>query len=905
MSLRPLRRPHRGRHGSLRLALLPALVSSALLAHAQESRPGPTQAEPAADVSFDMGFFPQGMAPKVDISRFEQSGYVAPGTYRGDIAVNRQWRAREDIVFAETADGTTHPCFSAASLARYGIAVDKLSLDPANLPAMPMPEGPFCGPLGDYVPGASLDFDSSTQVLALSVPQVYTRQNVRGYVDPSQWDAGVTAAVLGYNANIYRSSSYGNLAHSAYVGINASLHVGSWQYYHLGSASWGGPDFRYRTSAAWLQHDVPAWRAQLMVGDTTTPGQFFDPVRLRGVRLQSDDRMLPQSLRGYAPVVRGIADTNARVVVRQRGFVIYETNVAPGAFAIEDLYATGYGGDLDVEVQEADGRVRTFVVAFSNVNQLLRPGQSRWTLAAGEVEELNRIDAPRVLQGTYQRGLSNALTGFGGVTVADGYRSFLLGGAFNTPLGAVSADLTQASHRLPGGSESHGASLRMGYNKNFVDSGTDLAVAAYRYSTSGFVSLPDAAAMRDAAARGFDGDVVARQRSRMDVSINQRLGEAGGQLYLIGSTRNFWTGQGRQVDFTAGYSNRWRQLGYTLSVQRSRDTFAPLPRAGLDDRIPGDTTYVAPPRQTREDTRLFLTFSLPLGQTVRAPSLTGMYNQSRQGGNDAQLSVNGMAGSEGRLSYGAGMSYDGQDTAWNLNSQYRGGYGQAAAGLSQGSGYRQIGGGLAGGLVLHEDGLTLSPPIGDTLAIVRAPGAKGATIENGQGAKVDAAGFAIVPYMTPYELNTVVLNPKGADVGVEFEATTHHVAPRAGAVVRVDFATRVGRGVMIDALLDDGRPVPFGADVLDADGQTVGVSGQGSRLVVTGLKQSGQLSVRWGEGAGEVCHLDVVLPEKRAASVTAYEHLSGTCRVDAAAVSHSHEAAHPSMTVSAAKAEAP
>jgi hypothetical protein len=41
--------------------------------------------------------------------------------------------------------------------------------------------------------------------------------------------------------------------------------------------------------------------------------------------------MLPDSQKGYAPVVRGIARTNAQVVVRQNGYIIYQTYVAPGA----------------------------------------------------------------------------------------------------------------------------------------------------------------------------------------------------------------------------------------------------------------------------------------------------------------------------------------------------------------------------------------------------------------------------------------------------------------------------------------------------------------------------------------------------------------------------------------------
>ncbi|KYF17681.1 hypothetical protein AIZ04_25550, partial [Salmonella enterica subsp. enterica serovar Typhimurium] len=78
-------------------------------------------------------------------------------------------------------------------------------------------------------------------------------------------------------------------------------------------------------------------------------GELFDSTQFRGVQLASDDRMLPDSERGFAPVVRGVANSNAKVRISQNGLTIYETTVAPGAFEIDDLYPTGYGGDLIVQ----------------------------------------------------------------------------------------------------------------------------------------------------------------------------------------------------------------------------------------------------------------------------------------------------------------------------------------------------------------------------------------------------------------------------------------------------------------------------------------------------------------------------------------------------------------------------
>ena len=56
-------------------------------------------------------------------------------------------------------------------------------------------------------------------------------------------------------------------------------------------------------------------------------------------------------------------------------------------FAISDLYATGYNGDLEVTVKETNGKESYFVVPYSSVPQLLREGYSRYSVAAGEIRD--------------------------------------------------------------------------------------------------------------------------------------------------------------------------------------------------------------------------------------------------------------------------------------------------------------------------------------------------------------------------------------------------------------------------------------------------------------------------------------------------------------------------------------
>ncbi|MDV1016324.1 fimbria/pilus outer membrane usher protein, partial [Klebsiella grimontii] len=58
-------------------------------------------------------------------------------------------------------------------------------------------------------------------------------------------------------------------------------------------------------------------------------------------------------------------------------------------------------------------------------------------------------------------------------------------------LGALSLDITQANATLPDDSERQGQSVRFLYNKSLTDTGTNIQLVGYRYSTRGYFSFAD------------------------------------------------------------------------------------------------------------------------------------------------------------------------------------------------------------------------------------------------------------------------------------------------------------------------------------------------------------------------------------------------------------------------------
>ncbi|TCG06051.1 fimbrial assembly protein [Paraburkholderia steynii] len=796
-------------------------------------------ADPANPVEFDSTFLQSGS--KVDVSRFSRGNAIAPGSYYVDIWINDARTAHENVRFVPAGEGRdARVCVTRMMLEKWGVDFSRIvaTEDSATLPA-----ANECVDVSAVVPQATLDFDFSEQKLALTVPQKYMRSRARGYVPPELWENGVNAGFLSYNANVYQSSNNGARATQGYLGLNVGVNVGGWHFRHQSSVTaMTGQTTQFDDIATYLQHDVTKLRSQVVVGEAFTTGDVFDSVAFRGAQIATDDRMLPESLRGYAPVVRGTAESNARVNISQNGQTIYETVVPPGPFEIRDLYPTGYGGNLDVTVTEADGRQKFFTVPYASVAQLLRPGITRFAFTAGQLRDAALQTRPVFAQLTLQRGLTNLVTLYGGAIAADGYLAANFGVALNTPVGAVARDVTLARTQVPGQASMQGNSLHISYSK-FVDAtDTNFALGAYRYSSSGYLNLTDAARLRDYVRHGSVGNPADRTRGQFQLTISQNLAQYG-SVFLNVTAQDYWNRGGRDTFYQAGYSNSYRFGTYSVTLGRTQNA------------------YGEPSNQ------IMLTTTIPLGKSRHAPMLSATYNRNGDT-SGLQASMSGTGGEGNQYSYNVyGTANDAPATGVSGNGgasgTYRGPYAQLTASASGGSHTSQVSAGTSGSIVEHRGGITFSQTVGETFGIVEAKGAQGASLPDATGAKIDGDGYAIVPYLTPYAMNTVDIDPKGASMDVEFESTSEITAPRLGSVVLLRYQTDTGRAALIRAPRAGGEALPFGAEVQNEKGRSVGVVGQDSRIFTRDLYDQGTLIVKWGIATSEQCRIDYALPARK------------------------------------------
>lgn len=808
-------------------------------------------AAPEPGVEFDTTYLrvdPQ----RVDIARLARSNYVSPGAYPVEVWMNGNRVLRDTVRFLEQGkDASAVPCLTRGMLERAGVDFTKLA-------GARETQADACIDLRALVPEAAVDFDFGEQKLTLSVPQKYMRNQARGYVPPELWDKGVNAAFVSYGANVYQTSNDGAHSTQSYLGLNAGVNLGGWHLRHQSSlTSSTGQPTQFDDIATYAQHDVPRLQAQVTLGESQTTGDVFDSVAFRGAQIATDDRMLPESLRGYAPVVRGMAASNARVTVRQNGQVIYETSVPPGPFEVRDLYPTGYGGNLDVTVTEADGRTRSFSVPYAAVAQSLRPGTTRFAFTAGQLRDDSLHSRPTFTQFTLQRGLTNLVTAYGGAIAASGYMAANLGVALNTTLGAFAADVTAARTDIPGSGTMSGQSMHIAYSKLIDYSNTNFTLGAYRYSSSGYLGFADAARARDYAMNG--GAVSDRQRGRLQLTVNQPLKNYGTVFGTL-TSQNYWNRSGHDTFYQLGYSNSFRYGSYSVTAGRTIST----------DGEASDEIMVS--------------VTLPLGRSPHAPLMSVNLNT----GDDVtslQESVSGSAGEGNEMSYNlyaAQTRANGSSISGNggASGVYRAPYAQITASASGSAHTSQLSAGVSGSIVAHPGGVTLSQTVGETFGIVEAPGAEGATVAGTPGTKIDGRGYAIVPFLTPYDMNTIDIDPKGTSPDVEFESTSDQAAPHLGSIVMLKYRTMTGRAVLIRAPRIDGESLPFGAEVSDGKGQVVGVVAQDSRIFARGVEDQGSLVVRWGEQASEQCIVSYALPARTTQKNALYASVETHC-VDA------------------------
>lgn len=842
---------------------------------------------------FNPAFISNNPEDIADLSRFDKGEGQPAGEYRVEIFLNDQYFATQDMMFNirktvasttpvviddfnKTDDTGLEACLNIAQL-------KKLNVNLTSIPSLNTAKPEDCVHLEETIAQASSLFDFEKQRLYISIPQAMLKNSARGYIPPDEWDEGINSLLLSYNltGSNSKNTDSGNKQHSNFLSLNSGANIGPWRLRNFSTASYSrgsksGDRKQWQNISTYLQRSITPLKSTVVIGDSNTSNDIFNSLGFRGVALGSDERMQPDSLRGFAPTVRGVAASNAKVTIKQNGYVVYQSYVPAGAFEINDLYSSTTSGDLTVAITEVTGKTSSFVVPYSTVPLLQREGQFKYSLVAGQFRSGNTQQTkPNFAQSTLIWGLPNGVTIYGGTQFANSYKSAAFGTGMNLGTwGGISTDITHAESLLPDDTKKSGQSLRFLYAKSLNEWGTTFQLLGYRYSTQGFYTLDETTYKnmtgtldQEEGDRNGNGIPLVPQtynlsktkKGRMQVSISQQLGDSG-SLFMTGSRQTYW--QTPQTDdlWQVGYNGYWDDINYSLSLNYSKN-----------------------PYFKDADKRIALTVSLPIGKWLtggRGADITRSSNTAYatysassddKGQVNQQVGVSGSLLRDNNLTYGVQQGYatKGSSANGNVSLSYQGRIANVNAGYNYNKGWQQLTYSLAGGAVAHADGITLSQPLGDTNVLIKAPGASGVDVENSTGISTDWRGYAVIPYATSYRFNRIALDSKTLKDDADLEDTVSSVVPTQGAIVRASFVTRIGTRALLTLLQMGGKPVPFGAIVERADKGGSGIVGDNGQVYLAGLPPQGSLKVKWGNAAHQTCDVQYqLLPNSEKQAIT-------------------------------------
>lgn len=862
---------------------------------------------PASDaLTFDSDFLSVGResgAPEkhIDLSYFAHKGGMAPGEYAVKVRVNgRVVDEGRRVTFKSRMDqpGKLYACVSPEELldwwgiraSRTGDAVPDSGVATENAPAEADNSGAAtegdgrhektekvdaghcpAGGIMSMVPYSQETFDFSHHLLSLTVPQASLGMASRLRTPPQMWNSGMPAILMNYTYTGSQQSSRGQKSGSDFLGVNGQLNLLGWRFRSdLSGHRRQGEAAEWSLSRGYAQRSYSHFGGgQLTAGQTSSSGGGVDSVSFVGVRVDSDSGMLDPALTAYTPAITGLASSPATVTARQHGKVIFQQNVPQGPFSLTDFNRNG-SGDVDVEIREAGGRVRHFILAQASNGVLMRRGALSYSASAGKASDSRGYVDNRFVQfgGSYGAWANTTLTG--GALLSRDYQSVAAGtGFYAGSLGAFTYTLRTSRANLSAVPGSQGTVTGMAHDFSWKRSfgETAVGISYSRGQTPDARSYSQMLAMRPRRPDETDGQ-AGGTRDSLGISLSQSLGQWG-SISLNGTRSTTWGSRQVQQNATLGYSTTVKGIGVAV-------TFGISTTAGCDredDRWSG-----ASGGNGKTDRTAVLTVSLPLGKwlgTDRVSSST--YSYTRTSGHVSQQT--GLSGSSmnGALSYSVSQALT--DTrAGNVSAGYGGHYGTVNAGYSYGGGSDSLSYGVNGGLALHSHGVTLGKPLSldGGNALVSIPGVSGIEVGN---TTTDWHGYALIGGLTPYERDRVSVNMASLPGNIELDTSSRNVVPTRGALVPVPFKSNRGFRLLLN-LLHLRKPVPFGADVTlarDDDGLPVtGIVGDDGQAYLSGMPVKGKVRVRWGDAPEEQCQATYSLPVT--ADMMRLNTATATCR---------------------------
>lgn len=805
--------PSYGCKGKMKPRILVLLITSILTSNSTYSV--------AEDIEFNTDVLDVTDRANIDLEQFSRGNFIMPGDYLFTIHINKQTLPEQSVAFYPPDDDAkgSEACITPQLAEQLGFkeaALLKLTWWHQNQCLNPR-----------SLEGMQVRADLGAAALYLNIPQAYLEYTAENWDPPSRWDEGIPGLLFDYNLNAQSQRQQRQGTQNYNLSGNGTLggNLGAWRL----RADWqsrldhqGGSGEPTRTSWDWSRYyayrALPKLGARLTMGEDYLNSDIFDSVRFAGASLVTDDNMLPPNLRGYAPEVTGIARSNARVIIRQQGRVLYETQVAAGPFRIQDIN-DAVSGQLDVRVEEQDGSVQEFKMDTASIPYLTRPGSVRYKVAAGRPADWeHHSNGPLFATGEFSWGVSNGWSLYGGSVAGGDYNALALGmGRDLMMFGALSFDVTQSRASLPQQGTLSGGSYRLSYSKRFDDYDSQVTFAGYRFSERNYMSMGEYLDARR------DGTRINSSKEMYTITFNQQFRDLGLSAYLNYNHQTYWDRPANdRYNLTL---SRYFDLGHFRNIS--------LSLTGYRNKYNGAS-----------DDGMYLSLSLPWGNNGSL-SYSGSYNRTD---NTHQVGYYDRLNERDTYQVNVGTARSGS-TASGYYS-HSGDLSQVnASGSYQAGQYSSLGLSLQGGATATLKGAALhrNSVSGGTRMLLDTDGVPGIPIRGySSPTRTNAFGKAVVVDVGSYYRNqySIDLNtlPENADVSQSVAQATL----TEGAIGYRHFDVIAGEKAMAVVRLADGSAPPFGATVRNLKQQEVGIISDNGEVYLSGINAGEAMSLSWG-----------------------------------------------------------
>lgn len=774
----------------------------------------------AADIEFNTDVLDVTDRANIDLQQFSRGNFIMPGDYLFTVHINKQILTDQLVAFYPPEDDAkgSEACITPQLVEELGLKESELlklawwhqnqCLDPRSLKGM------------------EVRGDLGAAALYLNIPQAYLEYTAENWDPPARWDEGIPGLLFDYNLNAQGQRQQKQGTQSYNISGNGTLggNIGVWRL----RADWqsyldhqGGSGEPTRTSWDWSRYyayrALPRLAARLTMGEDFLNSDIFDSFRFAGVSLVTDDNMLPPNLRGYAPEVTGVARSNARVIIRQQGRVLYETQVAAGPFRIQDIN-DAVTGQLDVRVEEQDGSVQEFKMDTASIPYLTRPGSVRYKVAAGRPTNWqHQSNGPLFGTGEFSWGVSNGWSLYGGGVAGGDYNALALGmGRDLMMFGALSFDATQSRANLPQQGTLSGGSYRLSYSKRFDDYDSQVTFAGYRFSQRNYMSMGEYLDARS------DGTRTNSSKEMYTITFNQQFRDLGVSAYLNYNHQTYW--------------DRPANDRYNLTLSRNFDLGRlrniSLSLTGYRNRYNGNN-----------DDGMYLSLSLPWGSNG---SLSYSSSYSRND-NTHQVGYYDRLNERDTYQVSAGTARSGVTGSGYYS--HRGDISQVNSSASYQAGqYSSLGLSLQGGATVTPKGAALhrSSMSGGTRMLLDTDGVPGIPIRGYSAPTLsNAFGKAVVVDIGSYYRNQFSIDLNALPENAEVSQSVAQATLTEGAIGYRHFDVIAGEKAMAVVRLADGSAPPFGATVHNRKRQEVGIINDDGEVYLSGINAGEAMSVSW------------------------------------------------------------